>query len=691
MDKVKYIKLEQEDGSYSESIPLSVDSDYVDVNGQSLTVELNRIDNLETQINKKPYYYVNIATMKTDINLEEGDVIQTLGYYEANDGGSGLYEIVDDENLVDDGGSIHELDNGLFAQLIVDHDGINIKQFGAKSFTVTSESNIQYDETIDEPLQKAIDYIFNLATTNKNKSYNFNILIPAGNYAFEEEIELSPLVHLVPIGSVVLYWNNTSGQAKTAIKIGTLSTELDPYARNDIYARFLNPIIGSETGNIELQSILTAANNNDEGILVGALSNVSVAELSCLKNITIKKFHTGLNLRLHNLYLNRFDNVRLNGCVAGLKTSVGEESINSGENLLFNRGSISNCDTALLFEDGLINLKFTDTSFDGDGCLAYQTINLNAELTFVRCWIEAIGNAMGSQHLARDYNGKQDIVYITPYDGNVTEYLKTTYIFTECRYTDSSSIHQGSVLKHLFSGNTLKLILDNFKYATWNAYADTTPRYLCDDNVAEVYYKNYINSGYAVAPFIKNKNLLQYPTFAYSGTGAITPEVGKKIGRDLSISALENIGSINLINDSFSGSGKIIEITKTDNTAAASITLKTVAKIYCKNSDILGRIYIKDTNNTKQGLTQSFKNNFYDSYDNSAGNTYCNYNSSRWVKDEYNFYYPTVITQVNSSAGYTNCSYTQPTFTINLDNTSAGTIYLKMPEIFDYANTAVIV
>jgi hypothetical protein len=41
MDKLKYIKLENEDGSYSSSIPLAVDSDYVDVNGNTLTSELN--------------------------------------------------------------------------------------------------------------------------------------------------------------------------------------------------------------------------------------------------------------------------------------------------------------------------------------------------------------------------------------------------------------------------------------------------------------------------------------------------------------------------------------------------------------------------------------------------------------------------------------------------------------------------
>jgi hypothetical protein len=61
MDKLKYIKLENEDGSYSDSIPLAVDSDHVDVNGDTLTNELNKkastalvntnTTNLQNQIN----------------------------------------------------------------------------------------------------------------------------------------------------------------------------------------------------------------------------------------------------------------------------------------------------------------------------------------------------------------------------------------------------------------------------------------------------------------------------------------------------------------------------------------------------------------------------------------------------------------------------------------------------------------
>lgn len=60
MDKLKYIKLENEDGSYSSSIPLAVDGDYVDINGETLINVLNnkantdivntKISNLETEI-----------------------------------------------------------------------------------------------------------------------------------------------------------------------------------------------------------------------------------------------------------------------------------------------------------------------------------------------------------------------------------------------------------------------------------------------------------------------------------------------------------------------------------------------------------------------------------------------------------------------------------------------------------------
>lgn len=78
IDKLKYIKLELEDGSYSDPIPVSAEAEYIDTSdGESV----------EDKLNKKPYYFNNVASMKTNNKLKNGDLVTTLGYYEVNDGG----------------------------------------------------------------------------------------------------------------------------------------------------------------------------------------------------------------------------------------------------------------------------------------------------------------------------------------------------------------------------------------------------------------------------------------------------------------------------------------------------------------------------------------------------------------------------------------------------------------------------
>ena len=204
MDKLKYIKLEQEDGSYSESIPLSVDADHVDINGHSLTIELNRIDNLETQINKKPYYYVNIASMKTDGNLKEGDTCQTLGYYSANDGGAGLYKVVNDSTLIDNGGNIHALANGLKATLFINDKRLNVKQFGAYGDGIHNDT--QYIQNcLSFCRNKDLEIFFPKSSAyliggtfklNSDTSIDFNnqiIYLNSSTFFFNDDIDGAPI------------------------------------------------------------------------------------------------------------------------------------------------------------------------------------------------------------------------------------------------------------------------------------------------------------------------------------------------------------------------------------------------------------------------------------------------------------------------------------------------------------------
>lgn len=105
-----------------------------------------------------------ITEMKEDEDLVAGDTCQTLGYYSANDGGAGLYKIVDDSQLVDDGGSIHELANGLKAQLIS-----NKKNVCCYGILPNNQDNSQYMNRI-----KGLETIY----------------IPDGNYKFSNPITI---------------------------------------------------------------------------------------------------------------------------------------------------------------------------------------------------------------------------------------------------------------------------------------------------------------------------------------------------------------------------------------------------------------------------------------------------------------------------------------------------------------------
>lgn len=93
--------------------------------------------------------FKNIEEMKKCISLIEGDIAQTLGYYAENDGGRGIYYIVNDNALDDDAGSVHTLNNGLKAKLIIENSSVNIKCFGAKGNGITDDT---------DSIQKALDF-----------------------------------------------------------------------------------------------------------------------------------------------------------------------------------------------------------------------------------------------------------------------------------------------------------------------------------------------------------------------------------------------------------------------------------------------------------------------------------------------------------------------------------------------------
>ena len=108
--------------------------------------------------------YETIALMKADTKLKEGYHVKTKGYYEANDGGNAEYIIVDDETLVDDGGSIHVLTNGLRAILL--NTEIYPEMFGAYGDGIHDDHNA---------IQNVINYaLLNYINVVGMKSYKID-------------------------------------------------------------------------------------------------------------------------------------------------------------------------------------------------------------------------------------------------------------------------------------------------------------------------------------------------------------------------------------------------------------------------------------------------------------------------------------------------------------------------------------
>lgn len=73
----------------------------------------------------------NVEQMKKDRSLVIGDTVRTTGYYRKDDKGAGTYKIIASTNRTIDEGRVIQLENGLLAELEIENQTINVKQYGA--------------------------------------------------------------------------------------------------------------------------------------------------------------------------------------------------------------------------------------------------------------------------------------------------------------------------------------------------------------------------------------------------------------------------------------------------------------------------------------------------------------------------------------------------------------------------------
>ena len=274
MDRIKKLKIKKQDGTFSDYIPIGADAENIDTtDGESVQLKLN----------KKPYYYDNVADIKADNKLKAGDMAVTLGYYEANDGGGGLYLIKNDSSLTSDNGSIHDLNNGLKAELIIDKY-VYIKQFGAKGDGETDDT---------ETIQNAIDYCnINNYTAYFGKGQYY--ISESLNFYTERKIILNAECTIVSdkdIDMIIMPWGSM-------LQGGIIKNSHEQYSKSLIILESSNYLVDDYNGYIKDITLIGTNSTGCSGIRTKYLAGKSGISFFTFSNIFVKS--VGYALKITN-------------------------------------------------------------------------------------------------------------------------------------------------------------------------------------------------------------------------------------------------------------------------------------------------------------------------------------------------------------------------------------------------------
>ncbi len=346
--------------------------------------------------------FSSVKEMKETKELKEGDVCQTLGYYKMNDGGEAFYIITSDNEIMDDGGSVHNVLNGLKAKIIIKNDSVNVKQFGAKADGI-------YDDS--EHIQNAINYMSSKSSFSDYSKSNM-VLLNAGIYKITKTINLSLFTKLKTMGYVTIesYVNGI---------VFNLTPENYKYDNKPSYERYnyqFGELINGYAGFRVINKLHEKGNSIafnlgiDSPHDINARYNISK---TAFKYITINNFSVGIKINPYNFYLNTFEYIYMEQnkyCIV-----VGNANVNnykdSGENICWKNCWFAGAEIVCLYntKTQAIDFSFDECSFDFNNCLFYSPYNDNTgstrRITIDKSHIE------GTSNLIKENNKPHGILY----------------------------------------------------------------------------------------------------------------------------------------------------------------------------------------------------------------------------------------------------------------------------------------
>ena len=311
------------------------------------------------------WVFNNVNEMKNATNLINGSKCKTLGYYSANDGGNAIYLIRNKtENDVDNGGSIHFINNNNLVAEIIATNSINIKQFGAIEDGLTDD--LLY-------FQRAIDYI------DSSNNINTLILNKNKNYLITDKIEFT---------STNIIGNNA-----------TIKYSLEPSSNLPIYVsgnNFKIENLNVDLGNRSyLASTMRLQNCNNVEIINGNYSH-SIDAYSNNKNIKFLNLISPFGVMVRELFDNTTENITIENCIIDRPANPDE------------------CCWVVSSHGIIQNVKFINCDFrhrgNSDNCLAvsaYYENSITDNIIFENCKFNFNATGYYAMHISGSSNANK--------------------------------------------------------------------------------------------------------------------------------------------------------------------------------------------------------------------------------------------------------------------------------------------
>lgn len=318
------------------------------------------------------------------LDLDVNAKVRTLGYHNINDGGGSLYLITD---VKQDNNYYEDMNNGKYAQLIIENNTITPQQFGAYG-------DGENDDII--PFQKCIDFAENIIISNDVISKNEYVVRLSGIYKITNTLILSPYLTYELKGDPTIMSYLTDGTA-VHLKYRNNITNNNPINDSTSWTRG-DMFFGD---NLHIINHYTRDNSNVIGLEIQNTENpqntYSAFARGNLGNITVNNFNIGIKLNDYHCYIYEFHDLVL--YYNNINFQVGDPTDTNtdfGENVVFRNCLFGSSFYGFMNNIASSHYTFYSCSFDFNTKGAIF-INNECTINIINGWIEGCLNNANSE------------------------------------------------------------------------------------------------------------------------------------------------------------------------------------------------------------------------------------------------------------------------------------------------------